>query len=59
MWQDPYEGFVIKAMKTEQGKLDILQWLSKNQTSNGLPSDVQLNLLDTFSKTMHYNLGLI
>ncbi|SEQ36525.1 DUF2971 domain-containing protein [Nitrosomonas ureae] len=53
MWQDPYEGFVIKAMKTEQGKLDILQWLSKNHTSNGLPSDVQLHLLDTYSKTMH------
>lgn len=53
MWQDPYEGFVIKAMKTEQGRYDILQWLKKNQTSNDMPPDVLLELLDKFSKTIH------
>lgn len=53
MWQDPYEGFVIKAMKTEQGRSDILQWLNKNQTSNDFPSEVRLELLNKFSKTIH------
>lgn len=53
MWQDPYEGFVIKAMKTEQGRFDVLEWLKRNQTSNDMPPDVRLELLNQFSKTIH------
>lgn len=53
MWQDPYEGFVIKAMQTEQGRADILQWLTRNFKSNDLPPDVRLFLLDKYSKTIH------
>lgn len=53
MWQDPYEGFVIRAMQTEKGRVDILNWLTKNTNPNGLPPEVRLQLLDIFSKTMH------
>ncbi len=52
MWQDPYEGFVIKAMQTPEGRTDILKWF-ENRKINNLPPEICIQLLERFSKAVH------
>lgn len=51
-WQDPYEGFVIKAMQTTEGRADILKWF-ENKKLNNLPPEICIQLLERFSKAVH------
>lgn len=53
MWQDPYEGFVIKAMQTDKGRADIIQWFKESNLSSEMPPDVRLGILEKYSKTVH------
>ena len=53
MWQDPYEGFVIKAMQTDKGRADIIQWFKKSNLSSDMPPDMRLGILEKYSKTVH------
>ena len=53
MWQDPYEGFVIKAMQTDKGRADIIRWFKENNLSSEMPPDVRLSILENYSKTVH------
>lgn len=53
MWQDPYEGFVIKAMQTDKGRADIIQWFKKSNLSSDMPPEMRLGILEKYSKTVH------
>jgi len=52
MWQDPYEGFVIRAMQTDKGRADIIKWLKANNPTEASP-EMSLGILDIFRKTVH------
>ncbi|MDD5177440.1 MAG: DUF2971 domain-containing protein [Sterolibacterium sp.] len=51
-WQDPYEGFVIRAMQTYEGRADIITWLKTNNETEASP-EMCLNILHIFRKTVH------
>ena len=53
MWQDPYEGFIIKAMQTDKGRADIIEWFRNNKSSGDMPPEVKLGILEKYSKTVH------
>jgi hypothetical protein len=51
MWDDPYEGFVLGATKTDEGREKIVACL--NQMKHEIPPELVMNLLSGMRYTVH------
>ncbi|MES2050061.1 MAG: hypothetical protein V4447_16800, partial [Pseudomonadota bacterium] len=51
-WHDPYEGFILKALRSIEGQNRIAKWLDRRGYLN-LPSGDAMSILEYLHKTVH------